>query len=347
MRGPENVVSGFLHASFPAGDDDGAVVLSELDRALIRLLQTDGRQSFAAISRELSVPEKTIRRRVNELLESRVIQITTVADPGVLGYTVAALVGINVDGRRGIRPLVESIVDLPSVDYAVITTGRYDAVVEVLCRDTGELLTVVDESIVRAPGVRSAEVFPYLQLHYQEPVWEAAQQKGDGGVAEARPALDATDRRIVAELSADGRLPFGVVGDQLGISESQVRKRVTRMLAERTIRITAIANPRSLGLTVQIWVAIRVAPGHSINDLAQTLTKLPSITYVVATAGRFDIFVEAVCRNAQDVMRLVDSEIRTLTGVAQTELMLCLDLYYRAVRPVEPKEQSAHPPSPR
>jgi Lrp/AsnC family transcriptional regulator for asnA, asnC and gidA len=231
-------------------------------------------------------------------------------------------------------------VELPSVDYAVITTGRYDGLVEILCRDTAELLTVVETSFVRAPGVRSAEVFPYLQLHYQEPVWDAAQQKGDNGVATTRPALDATDRRIVAELSADGRLPFGVVGEQLGISESQVRKRVTRMLAEKTIRITAIANPRSLGFTMQVWVGIRVAPGHRINDLAQTLTRLSSVTYVVACAGRFDIFVEAVCRNAEDVMRLVDTEIRSLTGVARTELLLCLDLYYRAVRPVESTTRS-------
>jgi Lrp/AsnC family transcriptional regulator for asnA, asnC and gidA len=341
MRGPENLVSGFLHGAFPASGSDGSSVqLSELDRELIRQLQLDGRQSFAALSRELAVPEKTIRRRVNELLESSVIQITTVADPAVLGYTVAALVGLNVDGRRGIRPLIESIVELPSVDYAVITTGRYDALVEVLCRDTDELLTVIDESFVRAPGVRSAEVFPYLELHYQEPVWDAAQHKRDSASVADREPLDAADRRIIAELSTDGRLPFGLVGERLGISESQVRKRVTRMVGERSVRITAIANPRSLGFTVQIWVGIRVAPGHSINELAQTLTKLSSITYVVASAGRFDIFVEAVCHNAADVMRLVDSEIRTLAGVSHTELLICLDLYYRAVQPIEPEARS-------
>jgi Lrp/AsnC family transcriptional regulator for asnA, asnC and gidA len=351
MRGPENLVSGFLHGAFPAGGGDGpGVQLSELDRELIRQLQLDGRQSFAAISRSIAVPEKTIRRRVNELLDSRVIQITTVADPAVLGYTVAALVGLHVDGRRGMLPLVESIVELPSVDYAVITTGRYDALVEVLCRDTDELLTVIDESFIRAPGVRSAEVFPYLELRYQEPGWDAAQHKGenrgaDNRVTALRPALDATDRRIVAELSTDGRQPFGTVGDRLGISESQVRKRVTRLLAERAIRITAIANPRSLGFNVQVWVAIRVAPGHSVNDLARTLTKLGSVTYVVATAGRFDLFVEAVCRDSAEVMHLVDSEIRTLTGVVHTELLLCLDLYYRAVQPIEPKDASGHRPT--
>jgi DNA-binding Lrp family transcriptional regulator len=336
MRGPSNLVAGLLHGPYPVSGDAGTMMpLSELDRALIRVLQMDGRRSFAAISRDLDVPEKTIRRRVNELLDGRVIQITTVADPGVLGYTVAALVGVNVDGRRSIRALLESIAELPSVDYAVLTTGRYDALVEILCRDTSELLTVVDESLNRAPGVRATEVFPYLQLHYQEPVWDAAQHKAEDGTPAPRPTLDATDRRIVAELSADGRLPFPLVGEKLGVSESQVRKRVTRMLAERTVRITAIANPRSLGFDTQVWVGIRCLAGHSITALAETLTKIPSITYVVACAGRFDLFVEAVCRDMHDVMRLVDSQIRTLTGVERTELLVCLDLYYRAVRPVD------------
>jgi Lrp/AsnC family transcriptional regulator for asnA, asnC and gidA len=337
MRGPDNSVSGFLPGVFPlSSTEEGDLRLSDVDRALIRALQVDGRQSFAAMSRDLDVPEKTIRRRVNQLLDDRVIQITTVTDPAILGYRVAALVGLHLDGRRGIRPLLRSITELAAVDYAVITTGRYDALVEVLCRDMDELLSVVHESLAQTPGVRGVEVFPYLQLHYQEPVWEAAQQKVQNGITDSRAPLDATDRQIVAELSGDGRLAFSVIGERLGMSESQVRKRVARMLGERVIRIAAIANPLSLGFERQVWVAIRCRPGQSIEALAETLTKIPSITYVIACAGRFDIFAEAVCRNTPDVMRLVDTEMRTLTGVQHTELFMCLDLYYRAVRPAGP-----------
>ena len=335
MRGPHSLVPGLPSTFMSAVDGDGPA-LSELDRALIRILQLDGRRTFAALARELGVPEKTVRRRVVELIEGHVIHITTVSDPALLGYQVAAMVGINVDGRRGLRALVGSLAELPHVDYAVITTGRYDALIEVLCRDMSELLTVIDEKLVGAPGVRTVEVFPYLQLHYQEPAWEAAQSKQIGAEGSARSALDATDRRIMAILSDDGRLPFAVVGEQLGISESQVRKRVARLLESKTMRITAIANPRSLGFETVTWVGIRSRPGQSIVELAETLTRIPSITYVAVTAGRFDIFAEAVCRGMDDVLRVVDSEIRTLTAVADTELLICLDLYYRAVAPLEP-----------
>lgn len=333
MPGPPNIVPGFLHRELPPSSPSSVVPLSEVDRALVRLLQADGRRSFAALARELSLPEKTVRRRVRELLESRVIRITTVADPSVLGCTVGALVGVQVDGRKGIRPVVAGFTALDAVDYAVITTGRYDALVEVLCRDTAALLSIIDESFTRAPGVHRAEVFPYLRLHYQEPAWDATRTKPTGDGSQPRPLLDEVDRQIVTGLNADGRIPFATLGERLGMSESQVRKRVTRMVDSGTIRITALADPRSLGFGVQAWIAIRCAPGHSVAELAGTLTRLPSIAYVVACAGRFDIFAEAVCRDTEELMQLVDREIRTLSEVGHIELLLCLDLYYRPVQP--------------
>lgn len=307
--------------------------LSELDRALIRILQLDGRRSFAAIGRELDIPLRSVRRRVNELLDDHVIQITTVSDPGVLGYPVSAMVGVTVDGRRSRRDVVQAFIELPCVDYVVTTTGRYDALVEVLCHDTGELIDIVDEHILANPGVRGAETFPYLQLMYQEPAWDAAQSKSPETGHVDRDVLDGTDRDIIAVLSEDGRAPYATVGERLGISESQVRKRAIRLIEHGTMRVTAIANPRSLGFEMLGWIGIRLTPGPSIVKFAEALTSIPSITYVAVTAGRFDVLAEVVCRNLSDMLAVLDTQVRSLDGVGATELMLGRDLYYRSVQP--------------
>ncbi|RYB92781.1 AsnC family transcriptional regulator [Nocardioides glacieisoli] len=304
---------------------------STLDRQLISILQQDGRRTFAAIAREVGVPEKTVRRRVKELVDSGAIQITTVADPRLFGFHMIAMIAITIDPGVPVTEVVGSFLDLEAVDYAVITTGRYNALIEVLCRDSEELLTFVDSELPARPGIRSAEVLPYLDLHFQEPSWEAAQSKPRRAPRGPGLALQPVDQQIMRVLHTDGRMPFAGVGQAVGLSESQVRKRVSRLVDRQAMRITAVVNPRHLGFDTVVWVAIKTTRERRASDVAEELTHLPFITYVAITAGRFDILAEAVCRTAEDVMRLVEHDFAQVEGLADTEVMFCLDLYYEAI----------------
>lgn len=321
-----------LPLSIPAGPN--GLALSDTDRALIRILQVDGRRSFAAIGRELGLPERSVRKRVNELVDSHVIHVTSVANPVALGYQGSAMVGISLDGRRPRKQVIELLLQLPGVDYAIATTGRYDVLAEILCHDAGELIEVVDENVAGAAGVRSVEIFPYLQLHYQEPAWDVAQTKTDAASVQPRAVLDLTDRQVIATLSDDGRTPFSAVAESLGVSESLVRKRVTRLVDSGTIRLTAIVNPRSLGFDIVAWLAIRALPGRSVIALSEALSTIPSITYIAVTGGRFDVLAEMVCHDTSDVLDKLESQIRVLDGIGEIELMIGRDLYYRSVEPI-------------
>ena len=46
--------------------------LDDLDKAIIKRLQLDGRRPYAQIGRELSVPEATVRQRAERLITSGV-----------------------------------------------------------------------------------------------------------------------------------------------------------------------------------------------------------------------------------------------------------------------------------
>lgn len=313
--------------------------LSELDRQLIHILQQDGRRSFAAIARDLDVPEKTVRKRVHDLVETAIIQITTVSYPSLFGFGTIAMIGLTIDPAVPAKQVLQAFTEHPAIDYAVITTGRYNALVEVLCHDSIALLHFINDELPTKPGVRSVEVLPYMDLYYQEPAWEAAQSKPTRSAQTGFYELDPVDHQIMRTLHANGRLPFALVGKEVGLSESQVRKRVGRMIDEQVMRITAIVNPRSLGFDTVVWVAMKTTRDQPVGEVAAKLTQIPSITYVAITAGRFDILAEAVCRTNEDVMRLVDHEMMQLEGIADTELMFCLDLYYEAVQ--LPHEQIA------
>jgi Lrp/AsnC family transcriptional regulator for asnA, asnC and gidA len=309
--------------------------LSALDHKLIAQLQVDGRSSFAELARNFKTTEKTVRKRVMELRDSGLIEITTVADPRILGYHSCAIVGIRLDGRHRASGVAQSLFALPAVDYTVITTGRYDLLVEVLSRDEASLYQILDRDIRGHPAVREIEIFPYLRLHYQQPSWNIAQGKRKGlqKNVEAIPQLDNIDLEIIYDLNNDGRVSFSAIADRISVSEALIRKRYAAMISNSAVRVLALTNPRSIGYRSIAWLCISVSPGHRIEALADRLTTLPSITYLVICVGRFDIFAEVVCRDQASLLELLDHEVRPLQGISRLEAMLCLDLYYRRVSP--------------
>ncbi len=142
----------------PRRSDD----LSELDKRIIEHLQADGRRPFTQIASEIGVSEAAVRARTNRLIERGILQIVGVADPDKLGFQ-QALIGIRCEPGRMIA-VAEALAALPEVDYVVVTTGRYDILIEVVSADNEGLLRFLTEGLQAIEGVRDTETFTYLRL---------------------------------------------------------------------------------------------------------------------------------------------------------------------------------------
>ncbi|MDK1039576.1 MAG: Lrp/AsnC family transcriptional regulator [Actinomycetota bacterium] len=142
--------------------------LDQKDLEIIAVLQLDGRASFAEIAREIDLSPAAIRLRVNRLLESETLEVVAVTDPLRVGFTMQAMIGLTSQGD--VEALSETIGAIDAVTYVVLTTGRFDLLVEVLCADTDHLLSVIGQ--LRAlDGVSSTETFTYLRLTKQTYAW--------------------------------------------------------------------------------------------------------------------------------------------------------------------------------
>jgi Lrp/AsnC family transcriptional regulator for asnA, asnC and gidA len=144
-------------------------LLDDTNRAIIESLQRDGRRAYAQIASEVGLSEAAVRRRVQQLRTSGVIQIVAVTDPLQLGFRRQALIGISVEGD--VRDVAAKIVPLPEVDYVVMCAGSFDLLVEVVCEGDERLLHILNDSIRSVPGVRSTETFMYLKLAKQTYTW--------------------------------------------------------------------------------------------------------------------------------------------------------------------------------
>jgi Lrp/AsnC family transcriptional regulator for asnA, asnC and gidA len=154
-------------------DDEGSPgvtpLLDAANRAIIEALQCDGRQPYGAIAQAVGLSEAAVRRRVQRLRETGIMQIVAVTDPLQLGFTRQAMIGITVEGD--VRVVADKLSALPEVDYVVMCAGSFDLLAEVVCEDDERLLGVLNDSVRSIPGVRATETFLYLKLAKQTYTW--------------------------------------------------------------------------------------------------------------------------------------------------------------------------------
>lgn len=137
--------------------------------------------------------------------------------------------------------------------------------------------------------------------------------------------LDDVAKDIITQLQEDGRRSYSAIGKAVGLSEAAVRQRVKGLIDANVIQIVAVTDPLRLGFGLVAFVALRV--NGDIRKVADALSEIGEIDYVVLTAGRFDIVFEVVCEDNQHLVRLLNDRIRTIPGVADAETFISLGLH--------------------
>ena len=138
------------------------------------------------------------------------------------------------------------------------------------------------------------------------------------------PTLDSIDKQIISALQGDGRLPYRQLGELIGLSEAATRQRVNRLLDRDVMQIVAVTDPTKVGLRVQAMIGITVE--GDIDVVAERLAAVDTFEYVVVAAGRYDVLVELVCTDTDELLSAVNVYIRSVPGVRTCEILSYLRL---------------------
>jgi Lrp/AsnC family transcriptional regulator for asnA, asnC and gidA len=161
----------FLHNDddMAARDRSTSPVLDDASKAIIEQLQQDGRRPYASIGKAVGLSEAAVRQRVQRLQDAGIMQIVAVTDPMQMGFSRAAMIGIQVEGD--VEAVAEIIEAMAEVDYLVVCAGKYDILAEVVAENDDHLLEVINRRIRAISAVRSTETFVYLKLRKQIYSW--------------------------------------------------------------------------------------------------------------------------------------------------------------------------------
>ena len=128
--------------------------IDKLDIEIINMLIDNGRVSCADIANKLGdITERTVRYRLERLVNDGLIKIKAITNPIVVGYTVIADVFIEAEPGM-ISEVANTLVKFDCVSYVACSTGDRDVSIQIVARNNAEAYSFVTEVIGKVPGVR-------------------------------------------------------------------------------------------------------------------------------------------------------------------------------------------------
>jgi Lrp/AsnC family transcriptional regulator for asnA, asnC and gidA len=141
-----------------------AYQMDSVDHRILSLLSEDGRLTCAEIARVIGhISERSIRYRLDRLLESNVLRVRGLIDPRAFGYSVTAELRIEAEPGQ-ILDVAHAIASYHCVTYVACLAGGSDIRVQVIARDNADLFTFVSETLGKIPGVTrvSTSIVPHV-----------------------------------------------------------------------------------------------------------------------------------------------------------------------------------------
>jgi DNA-binding Lrp family transcriptional regulator len=129
--------------------------MDALDRKILACLVEDGRLTYDALAREVSLSAPAVKRRVDRLRRDGALRkFTAVVDHAALGSSTEALVELFYAPGTLLDEVAQRLSRHPEVVEAWSVTGDADAIARVRTRDNADLERLImelqrDEHVVR------------------------------------------------------------------------------------------------------------------------------------------------------------------------------------------------------
>lgn len=137
--------------------------------------------------------------------------------------------------------------------------------------------------------------------------------------------LDEVDRRILAELEADGRLSGRALAERVTISRANAYARFERLVADGVITgFTARVDPVKVGLTTSAYVAMTVRQ-NNWRDLQARLRAVPEVRHMALMGGEFDVMLLVRAADNNALRRVVLEQLQNIPGVLSTKTFLIFE----------------------
>jgi DNA-binding Lrp family transcriptional regulator len=141
--------------------------------------------------------------------------------------------------------------------------------------------------------------------------------------------LDEVDRKIITQLQADGRTTLQDLAKSVGFTSMGVKKRLEKLLATGTIKVSALISPKALKLHPAI-VMLEMESAEAIQKLLDRFKECPRVIQIFKTIGGYNL-IALVVAETQETLESISMEkcsLRCSQGIRRSEFYPISDTYF-------------------
>lgn len=139
--------------------------------------------------------------------------------------------------------------------------------------------------------------------------------------------LDQFDKRIIDELSVNGRLPITELAGRIGLSKSPTQARLRRLEERGVIRgYRALFDPIRLGRDHVAFVEVKLHDTReaALAEFNAAVAKIGAIEQCHLIAGKFDYLLKVRCASMSDYRALLAEHVSRLPHLAHTSTYVAM-----------------------
>jgi Lrp/AsnC family transcriptional regulator, leucine-responsive regulatory protein len=176
-------------------------------------------------------------------------------------------------------------------------------------------------------NIRSFEKFPFVILVIDAMFANKFLKKRKMKAEHSEKKLDALDRRILHELTRDGRLSNSQLAEKVGLSASPCWQRTKRLEEDGyIIGYRAILNQEKLGMpeTVLIEVTLDRHDDKVLESFGNAMAKMPEVLEVYLITGEYDYIIKVAVAGTRGYEEFLRKSLYKVPGIRQSRSSFAL-----------------------
>jgi DNA-binding Lrp family transcriptional regulator len=283
------------------------LILDEVDLRILNSLARNSRLSYAKIAKSMNLTTKSVKSRVDKMLNEKVIsRFIMFVEPALLGYnTTCTLVIKRNDLSQSLSDKVDLVGD---VIYRFSILGGVEGIV-IGTRDSSEDKLSLLLDMVKSYTIGTlVQKYPNPKLNFK---------------------LTELDYQIIKHLLQDPRLEISELANKSGLSTKFVHRRLQKIQDNGLLQFTILPNPTTINGQIIFYMEIKVDPKYYQSVFESAFNRMHNCLVLSLIPHHQQEIIGLVLSSENSFkIELMRSEMESMMGVKESNIYFPIKLEY-------------------